>query len=108
MNMEGMKNTIMDRVIWNYLIYRIYLNENIPPKWPWNMHTREVKEGANEEFIMYFAGLLSKTEEEEFWVAIAKYPELHLGKGRLQSFFYKNHVTRIIELRENYRNNLKS
>ena len=103
MHLEGMGNTIMDRVIWNYLVYRIYLNEKLPPKWPWNYYTREVKEGATEEFIMYLAGLLSASEEETFWEAVSKYPELHLGKGRLQSFFYKKHVERIINLRETHK-----
>lgn len=101
--LETLSSDITERTAWNYMVYRYMLNKLVP-KWPWNIKTREPQEGASQDFIMYFAGILSKDEERKFWDTVAQHPELNGGKGRLQSFFYKEKLKMIMQLKSQEHN----
>jgi hypothetical protein len=99
MTLKGLSDNLMDRVIWNYLIYSETIEERVPD-WPWNYYTREIKgEVINERLHYYFAGSLSKKEERKLWQSVAD--KNIMVKGRLQSFFYKASLEYIISLKHN-------
>jgi len=98
-------DSIIERVVWNYIVYRTVIHERVT-NWPWRNETpgdfvspKIPKKGATEQMIMYMAGSLSKKEEEIFWEAISKKNDMDLAKGRLQSFFYRGNVEHIISLK---------
>jgi len=99
MTIEELSTNVSARMLWNYTMFRLAIRKKVPEKWQWNYYTKEIKDGCDEEFIMYFAGSLSQKEEEDFWSAIAKDSNMHLARGRLQSFFYKTQLERIIKLK---------
>ena len=98
--LEELSNDGLLRVIWNYIMFRKSLSVQVP-KWPWNYYTREVKDESENHLIFYLAGVLSKKEEEVFWKRISDEKEMDAGKGRLQSFFYRNSLEHIIQLNDN-------
>lgn len=92
-----LSNSIIKRVIWNYLVFSEKILYNVPD-WPWSIQTRKSKKGANEYLTFYFAGSLSKKEEEMFWKGVTA-EEIFKLKGRLQSFFYRGNLEHVIQLK---------
>ncbi len=103
---DELSSSIIQRVIWNYLTFSEQIQRFVPA-WPWRPPTikswdrwkyREAKEGAKDYMTFYFAGSLSKKEEDTFWRGVAADDVLKL-KGRLQSFFYRGNLEHVIELK---------
>jgi hypothetical protein len=95
MTLESLSENLMDRVIWNYLIYSEAIEERVP-NWPWNYETRQAATDAADRLHYYFAGSLSKKEERRLWERVEDEKML---KGRLQSFFYRSSLEYIISLK---------
>lgn len=97
-------NSIL-RVAWNYLLFAEIL-EHLVPKYPWKTiyktgkpDVRIAKEGADEFMTFYFAGILSKSEEEAFWKGVAV-ENVEKMKGTLRSFFYKTNAEYVLSLKK--------
>lgn len=102
-----LSDSIIQRVIWNYITFSEQIQKYVPA-WPWrhtpgvswdNYKGRVSKKGANEYMTFYFAGSLSKKEEDTFWKGVNQEEILKL-KGRLQSFFYKGNLEHVIHLKD--------
>jgi len=92
-----LSDSIIKRVIWNYLAFSEKIQRNVPD-WPWSMTTGKSKKGADEYLTFYFAGSLSKKEEDIFWKGVSK-EDVSKLKGRLQSFFYRGNLEHVIYLK---------
>lgn len=98
MNFQDLADNIIQRVIWNYLIFEEMLQKTVP-NWPWSMYTRKSEEGANKYMTLYFAGILSKSEEQEFWKGVSR-DNITKIKGALKSFFYKQNTEYVLSLKK--------
>jgi hypothetical protein len=97
-SIDELADSIIGRVIWNYIVFSEKIQKEVP-FWPWNFNTRTPKKGADEYLTFYFAGSLSKKEEETFWRGVTD-EEITKLKGRLQSFFYKGNLEHVINLKK--------
>lgn len=97
MNLDSMSESMVERSIWNHLMYSYKVEKQLPV-WPWNFYTRESKKGAKERLNFYFANQLSKKDEVLFWEALDKHD--FALKYRLMSFYYKNTLKNVIALKE--------
>jgi hypothetical protein len=98
LTIDILSDSIIQRVIWNYITFSEQIQRNVPA-FPWNFKTRKAKKDAEEYLTFYFAGSLSKKEEEVFWKGVTD-PEITKLKGRLQSFFYKGNLEHVINLKK--------
>jgi hypothetical protein len=106
--LQQLEDNIIDRVAWNYLAFKEKIEE-LTPHWPWGFDDKSKpfgdkavkmeKVGAKDRLTLYFAGVLSKSEEDCLWEALAHTdaPEVH--SGRLQSFFYRKDLEYLIRLK---------
>lgn len=92
MDLDSMSNHMVERSIWNHLMYSQKIHRQIP-KYPWNYYSRESKEGADEMLNFYFANQLSKKDELTFWQALEQHD--FALKHRLMSFYYKNMLSNL-------------
>lgn len=90
-------NSIL-RVSWNYLIFGEILTKLVP-MWPWSIETKVSQPNADEFMTFYFAGILSKSEEEAFWTGVAV-ESVEKMKGTLRSFFYKTNAEYVLSLKK--------
>jgi hypothetical protein len=93
-----LSDSIIQRCVWNYLTFAEQIQKFVPA-WPWNYYTHKAKANADDYLTFYFAGSLSKKEEEIFWKTVYGKNITNL-RGRLQSFFYKGNLEHIIHLKK--------
>jgi hypothetical protein len=66
------------------------------------MHTRQstppVQGECPQYMTFYFAGILSKSEEDEFWKGVAV-ESISKLKGTLRSFFYEKNAEYVLSLK---------
>ena len=96
LDFHEMQKSVMLRVIWNYLLFSEMIHCNVPA-WPWSFSSRKTK--GLEYLTYYLAGSFSKKEEYFFWETIEEFSFISKSLGRLQSFFYKNSVETILNIR---------
>lgn len=97
MDLNSMSESMVERSIWNHLIYSQKIEKQIP-LWPWSYNTRESKKGAKERLNFYFANQLSKKDEVIFWKALGKHA--FALRFRLMSFYYKNTLKNVLEFKK--------
>jgi len=104
MTIQQLGDSIIHRVVWNYLIFSEVIQKTVPA-WPWSMQTRQCKyESAYCEedlgyMTFYFAGILSKSEENTFWKGVS-HPITERLKGSLRSFFYAQNAEYVLSLKK--------
>jgi len=101
MTIDQLGASIIQRVVWNYLMFSEVIQETVP-NWPWSMHTRQstppVQGECPQYMTFYFAGILSKSEEDEFWKGVAV-ESISKLKGTLRSFFYEKNAEYVLSLK---------
>lgn len=97
MTIQQLGDSIIHRVVWNYLMFSEVIQITVP-NWPWSLNTRMVKGRSEEYMTFYFAGILSKSEEETFWKGIAV-DHVDKLKGTLRSFFYEKNAEYVLSLK---------
>lgn len=103
MTIQELGDSIIKRVIWNYLIFSEVIQKTVPA-WPWSMETRvparwDKDEVEDDYMTFYFAGILSKSEEDAFWNGVCHADHSKL-KGSLRSFFYKKNAEYVMSLKK--------